>query len=66
MNAMELVSAGAKRAHACISDGDTVILDVNGEKQAFVTIKKNAYAHVKQAASLRAASCVDVVLLAAR
>lgn len=31
----------APPAETCILDGDTVILDINGEKQAFVTVKRN-------------------------
>ena len=40
---MQTNGADVQPANAGIRDGDTVILDVNGEKQAFVTIKRNRF-----------------------
>lgn len=40
VDALQTSGAGVQ-PDAGIRDGDTVILDVNGEKQAFVTVKRN-------------------------
>lgn len=42
-DAMQSGNADLPPAHPPICDGDTVVLDVNGEKQAFVTVKRTGY-----------------------
>lgn len=41
VEALQTNGAGVQPADAGIRDGDIVILDVNGEKQAFVTVRRN-------------------------
>ena len=56
MSAADTMQSGnqdPQPAHAPICDGDTVVLDVNGEKQAFVTVKRNGYVRLVVQMSLR-------------